>query len=257
MAILNVSADSFSGDGGAGIERARAFVAQGADIVDVGGESTRPGATPVDPVEEQRLVVPVVAAVAGMGVAVSIDTRNAGTMEAALDAGASIVNDVSGLTHDPAAARLVARRGCRVVIMHSRGTPETMAGLADYTDVVAEVKAELAARVAAAERAGVQRDRIVVDPGIGFAKNAEQNLVLLRGLAEFRSLGLPILVGVSRKSFIGRYGGEADPARRGPGSIAAAIFALERGATWLRVHDVAETVQAIRIWQTLSGSPIQ
>lgn len=251
--IVNASPDSFSGDGGLAL--ANQLIDEGADIIDIGGESTRPGAAPVDPQEEQRRVLPLIEALAARGVPLSIDTRNAGTMAAALDAGASMVNDVSGLTHDPAAAPLVAARGCTVVIMHSRGTPQTMATLAQYEDVVAEVKAELAARIDAAERAGVRRQNIIIDPGIGFAKTPEQNIRLLQHLAEFQSFGLPILVGVSRKSFIGRYGHEPNPAQRAPGSIAAALFALTQGATILRVHDVAATLQAVRMWQTLTASP--
>lgn len=254
-AILNVSPDSFSGDGGATLDRAHALIAQGADMLDIGGESTRPGAKPVDPLEEQRRVLPLIEALASSKIPLSIDTRNASTMRAALDAGATIVNDVSGLTHDPAAAPLVAAKGCRVIIMHSRGTPETMAGLAHYADVVAEVCDELAARVAAAERAGVRRENIILDPGVGFAKTAAQNIALLRGLPALAALGFPLLVGVSRKSFIGRYGAAPDPAQRLGGSIAAALFALTHGATILRVHDVAQTRQALRIWQTLSTPP--
>jgi dihydropteroate synthase len=173
-------------------------------------------------------------------------------MAAALDAGASIVNDVTGLAHDPDAAALVAARGCGVVLMHMRGTPQTMATLSAYGDVVADVVAELSARVDAALAAGVKRERIWIDPGIGFAKTAEQNLLLLQRLAAFVALGFPVLVGVSRKSFIGRFGGESDPARRGPGSLAAALYAVSRGASIVRVHDVAETIQALRMWQALT-----
>ncbi len=255
LAILNVSLDSFSGDGSTSAARGWAFIRSGADWLDVGGESTRPGAETTDPLVEQTRVLPLIRDLAASGIPISVDTRNASTMEAALDAGAGIVNDVSGLTYDPAAAPLVARRGCRVVIMHSRGTPQTMAALTQYGDLVAEVKGELGTRIEAAGRAGVRRENIIIDPGIGFAKTAEQNLELLRRLGEFQDFGLPILVGVSRKSFIGRCGGEPDAARRGPGSIAAALWALSQGASILRVHDVAETVQALRVWQTLSCGP--
>jgi len=255
MGILNVTPDSFS-DGGSFVTVAAAvaaglsMVADGADIVDVGGESTRPGAPAVSPSAEQARVVPVVRALAERGVRVSVDTRNAATMAAALDAGALIINDISGLTHDPAALALVARRGCPVVLMHMRGTPETMRQQAVYADVAAEVAAELWERVAAAEAAGIRRDAIVLDPGIGFAKDADQSMAVLRALP---ALGFPILIGVSRKSFIGAIAGEADPSRRLPGSLAAALFALSRGAAILRVHDVAETVQAVRIWQALTS----
>jgi len=175
-------------------------------------------------------------------------------MQAALDAGATMINDVSGLTHDPAAAGVVARAGCRVVLMHMRGTPQTMTGLTQYDDVVADVMRELAVRIAAAEGAGIAREKIIIDPGMGFAKSAAQNLEILRRLDEFAGFGLPILIGASRKSFIGTYGGESDPQRRAPGSIAAALFALDRGAAILRVHDVAETVQAVRVWTALRES---
>jgi dihydropteroate synthase len=172
-------------------------------------------------------------------------------MAAALEAGAGMVNDVSGLTHDPDAAALVAALGCRVVLMHMRGTPQTMPSLAGYDDVVGEVKSALAARVEAAVQAGVRRENLVVDPGIGFAKTAAHNVALLRGLRAFCAFGVPVLVGVSRKAFIGAIGGEADPVRRVAGSVAAALFALEQGASILRVHDVYETMQAIRVWTTL------
>ncbi|WP_448586880.1 dihydropteroate synthase [Thermaurantiacus sp.] len=253
MGVLNVTPDSFS-DGGrhldasAAIAAGRKMFADGADLVDVGAESTRPGAAAIDPAEEQARLLPVVRALAGIG-PVSADTRNAATMRAALAAGARVVNDVSGLAHDPDAARVVAEAGCPVVLMHMRGTPETMQARATYADVAAEVFAELAARLGAAEAAGIARRNIVADPGLGFAKTAEQNLVLLERLAAFHGLGVRLLVGASRKSFIGRFGGAASPADRLPGSLAAALVAAARGAHVLRVHDVAETVQALRIWR--------
>jgi dihydropteroate synthase len=253
MGVVNVTPDSFSGAGMLAPDAALS----GADIIDVGGESTRPGAAPVLPGVEQARILPLIAALAGQGVVVSVDTRNASTMAAALDAGARIVNDVSGLTHDPDSASLVARRGCPVVLMHMRGTPQSMASLAQYGDVVADVLAELSARVDAALQAGIARENIAIDPGIGFAKTPAQNLALLRGLHRFAALGLPVLVGVSRKSFVGIYGGEADPARRLPGSLAAGLFALSQGAAILRVHDVAETVQAVRVWRALADSGTQ
>jgi dihydropteroate synthase len=258
MGILNATPDSFSDGGlhflpGACIDAGHAMLAAGADILDVGGESTRPGAIPVPPDEEQRRVLPVIRALAAAGACVSVDTRNAATMAAALDAGAAIVNDVSALRHDPAARHSLAPRACQVVLMHMRGTPQTMAGLASYDDVVADVRDELSARVAEAEAAGIARARIIVDPGFGFAKTPAQSLALLRGLPALATLGLPLLVGVSRKGFLGLYGGEPDARRRGPASVAAAMFAAMRGAAILRVHDVAETVQALRVWQALTG----
>ncbi len=255
MGILNASPDSFANGGvGASVEAGLAAIGQGAAILDIGGESTRPGAAVISPAAEQARVLPLIEALAGTGVPLSIDTRNAATMRAALAAGASIVNDISGLTHDPASAAIVAGAGCRVVLMHMRGTPQTMTGMTGYQDLVADVVGELIARVDAAIRAGIARENIIVDPGIGFAKTGAQNLELLRRLGEFSALGFPVLAGVSRKSFIGTYGGEADPQRRGPGSIAAALFALERGASILRVHDVADTVQAVRVWTALRES---
>ena len=258
MGILNVTPDSFS-DGGDVMDAARAIeagqrmIADGAGILDVGGESTRPGAVPVPPEEERRRVLPVIAALAGRGVPLSVDTRNAGTMAAALDAGATIVNDVSALTHDAAAAPLVARRGCPVVLMHMRGTPVTMMAHATYADVAAEVTAELAARVSAAEAAGVARSSIAIDPGIGFAKTGEHNIMVLQRLPILLGLGCRIVVGVSRKSFIGQLSGAEDVKQRMAGSIAAGLYALSQGATILRVHDVAATIQAVRTWQRLAG----
>lgn len=258
MGVVNVTPDSFS-DGGvhadpqAAIATGLAMAAAGADIIDVGGESTRPGSAPVPPELEQARVVPVIRALAARGLRISVDTRNAATMAAALDAGAAIVNDVSALTHDPAAAALVARRGCPVVLMHMRGTPATMNAEANYADVAAEVTAELAVRIEAAQRAGIARSAIAIDPGIGFAKQAEHSVALLRRLPELAVLGYPILVGVSRKSFLGRISGEAEASRRLPASLAAALFAVYQGAQILRVHDVMETIQALKMWQALAG----
>lgn len=256
MGILNATPDSFS-DGGlhetgsAAITAARQMIAAGADIIDIGGESTRPGATPVPPALEQARTLPIIAALRDAGAVLSIDTRNAETMQAALTAGAAIVNDVSGLTHDPAAAAAVAAANCPVVLMHMRGTPQTMVSLATYADPVAEVFAELDQRLQAALKAGISHNRIALDPGIGFAKTPEHSIAMLRGLSAFRRLGCPILVGVSRKGLIGKLTGEPVAARRDPGSIAAALFALSQGASILRVHDVAGTVQAVRVWQAL------
>lgn len=258
MGVINVTPDSFS-DGGDhlrpedAIAAGRAMVAAGADILDVGGESTRPGADRIPPAEEIGRIVPVIAALARLA-PVSVDTRNAATMQAALAAGARIVNDVSGLAHDPEAAAVVAAAGCPVVLMHMRGTPATMNALADYADVALDVHDELAERIARAEAAGIARARIVVDPGIGFAKTAAQNLALLRRLPLFRGFGLNLLVGVSRKRFIGHYGDAPDPRSRGPGSLAAALWAAINGASILRVHDVAETVQALKVWRAIAGA---
>ena len=258
MAVLNVTPDSFS-DGGAHATAAEAIaagqrmVAEGADILDIGGESTRPGSAPLPPEQEQARILPVIAGLRGMGVPISVDTRNAATMAAALDAGAVIVNDVSALRHDPAAAGLVATRGCAVVLMHMRGTPATMNALAQYDDVAAEVAAELGASMDRVRQAGVAPAQVVLDPGIGFAKTGAHNVALLRQLSRLLALNRPLLVGVSRKRFIGTLGGGAVPNERGAGSLAAALFALSRGAAILRVHDVAASVAAVRVWSALAG----
>ncbi len=259
MGILNATPDSFSGGGAtqgpsALIETGLAMRAAGAAIIDVGGESTRPGAAVVPPDIEIARIVPVIGGLARDGVTVSVDTRNAATMRAALDAGARIVNDVSGLRHDPAAAPLVAAAACPVILMHMRGTPATMSAQALYDDVVADVLAELAATRDAALAAGIAPAAIALDPGFGFAKRGAQNVALLRALPSFRALGHPVLAGVSRKRFIGELAGEPDPARRDPGSIAAALFAAGRGAAIIRVHDVPGTVQALRVWQALADA---
>ncbi|HQT75507.1 MAG: dihydropteroate synthase [Rhodospirillales bacterium 20-64-7] len=257
MGILNVTPDSFS-DGGqrtdadTAIRAGMQMAADGADIVDVGGESTRPGASVVPPEVEQARIVPVVRALAAAGVVVSVDTRNASTMRATLDAGARIINDISGLAHDPAAAPLVAERGCPVVLMHMRGTPATMNTLATYQDVLAEVRAELLDRLHAAIASGIRPDAIALDPGLGFAKHPEHSRAVLCRLAELATLGYPLLVGLSRKGFIGALSDEPAADRRLGGSLAAGLFAVLHGASILRVHDVRETVQAIRVWQSLA-----
>ena len=258
MGVLNVTPDSFS-DGGrfldqnVAIRAGLAMFADGADIIDVGGESTRPRSAPTAPETEQARILPVIRSLAASGVRVSVDTRHATTMEAALDAGASIINDISGLTFDPRAASVAASCRCAVVLMHMRGEPADMHRHTQYDDVVATVGRELADRVARAEAAGVAGDSIVLDPGIGFAKTPRQSMELLRRLPEFLALGHPVAVGVSRKSFLAPVTGEPSPSRRFPGSLAAGLFALSRGATILRVHDVQETVQAVKVWRALSS----
>jgi dihydropteroate synthase len=258
MGILNVTPDSFS-DGGrlatteTAVAAGVAMLEAGADILDIGGESTRPGAETVEPAEEQVRILPVIRALAVRGAAISVDTRNAGTMAAALSAGARIVNDVSALAHDPGAARVIAAHRAPVVLMHMRGTPATMQALATYGAIGFEVAAELADRIAAAEAAGIDRAQILLDPGLGFAKTGPQNLDLLRDLSPLKALGLPLLIGLSRKGFIGSLSGEPIAARRLGGSLAGALFALTQGARILRVHDVPETVQAVRVWQALTA----
>lgn len=260
MGIVNVTPDSFS-DGGDQLDPAQAVATgiamaeAGAAIIDVGGESTRPGSDPTPPDIEQARILPVIRDLACAGLIVSVDTRNVSTMEAALDAGATIVNDVSALSHDPDAASIVACRGCPVVLMHMRGEPKTMQAHATYDDIALDVARELAARLETAQKAGIPRDRIALDPGIGFAKRASHSGELLRRLPLLLTLGCPLLVGLSRKSLIGRLGQAARPKDRLPGSLAGALFALSRGASILRVHDVPETAQAIRVWQAMLGPP--
>ena len=256
MGILNVTPDSFS-DGGkhntesAAIEAGLAMLEAGADILDIGGESTRPNAAIVPPAEEINRISGVISALAARGAVISVDTRNAATMAAALDAGARIINDVSGLKHDPAARALVSERGCPVILMHMRGSPMTMNCQAQYTDVAGDVLAELTATRDAALAAGIAAQNIALDPGFGFAKLGAQNLTLLRATARFAAIGHPLLIALSRKKFIGEFGAEPDPAKRLPGSLAAGLYALAQGAHILRVHDVPETVQALRVWQRL------
>ena len=256
MAIVNVTPDSFS-DGGqfadssAAAEAGADMAAEGAAIVDVGGESTRPGAKPVWEGDEIERVVPVIRQLAAGGAAVSVDTRKADVMTAALGGGARMVNDVSALTWDDRSAGVIAAAGVPVVLMHHRGKPETMQDDPRYDDVLAEVYAWLDERIIAAEAAGIVRERILIDPGFGFGKNVAHNLELMNGLALFHSLGCPLVVGASRKRTIGALSGEAPTGRRLGGSLAFALKAAEQGAQLLRVHDVPETMQALRIWRGL------
>ncbi|WP_103333324.1 dihydropteroate synthase [Pseudotabrizicola formosa] len=255
MGILNVTPDSFS-DGGlflnpqAAMMQARAMAAQ-ADILDVGGESTRPGAVEVSADEETARAVPVIAALRAAGIerAVSVDTRKAAVAKAALKAGAGIVNDVTALQFDPEMAALVAKAGVPVILMHSILTPDRMQDAPEYDDVLLDVYDALAARVAQAEAAGIACNRIAIDPGIGFGKTLAHNLALLARLSLFHSLGLPVLLGASRKRFIGTLTGEDDAARRMPGSIAVALAGVAQGVQMIRVHDVAETRAALTLWQ--------
>lgn len=260
MGILNVTPDSFS-DGGrhldpaAAVARAEAMLAAGADILDIGGESTRPGSDPVAEAEEIDRVLPVISALRGAGVAapISIDTRKAGVAAAAFAAGADLFNDVSALAWDPASLGVAAASGRPVCLMHAQGDPKTMQDAPCYDDVLLEVTAFLDARIAAAEAAGIARDRILVDPGIGFGKTVEHNLALIRGLSILHGTGCAILFGASRKRFIGAIGGAPDPSGRTAGSLAVALEALRQGAQVLRVHDVAETRQALALWSALNA----
>jgi dihydropteroate synthase len=256
MGIVNVTPDSFS-DGGrfadsaAAAEAGADMAAGGAAIVDVGGESTRPGAKTVWEGDEIERVIPVVRQLAMSGAAVSVDTRKADVMTAAIDAGARMVNDVSALTHDGRSGGVIAASDVPVVLMHHKGSPETMQDDPRYDDVLVEIYLWLEERIAAAESAGIKRERIMVDPGFGFGKNVGHNLELMNGLAMFHSLGCPVVIGASRKRTIGALSGEAPANGRLGGSIAFAIKAAEQGAQLLRVHDVPETVQALRIWRGL------
>lgn len=258
MGVVNVTPDSFS-DGGryfgpdAAIAHAKQLVADGADILDIGGESTRPGSLPVDEAEELRRVLPVLEGIAGLGVPVSVDTTKPGVMRAALARGASMVNDILAL-RTPGAIEAVAASGAGVSLMHMQGEPRSMQANPKYDDVVGEVRAFLAARVAACEAAGIARERIVVDPGFGFGKTAAHNLALLRGLASLASLGVPVLAGLSRKSTLGQITGRP-VAERLAASIAAALLAVERGARIVRVHDVAATRDALAMLDAVSGIP--
>lgn len=256
MGIVNVTPDSFS-DGGRWAEPERAvehglrLLADGADLLDVGGESTRPGARAVGEEEELRRVLPVIRGLAARAAApLSIDTRRASVARAALAAGACIVNDVAPAADDAEMVRAVREAGAGLVLMHARGTPETMAGLAQYADVVGEVEAELARAVASAVAQGVPRACLVVDPGVGFAKEAAHNVALLAALGRLARLA-PVLAGASRKRVIGELCGEPSPQGRLGGSVAAALWCAQRGASVLRVHDVKETRQALAVWRAL------
>ncbi len=257
MGILNVTPDSFS-DGGrhADVETACAaalqMVADGATIIDIGGESTRPGAAEVPEAEEILRTAPVIEAIRTQSqIPISIDTRKATVGLEALEAGANLVNDVSGFTFDPALAPLAAQASVPVCIMHAQGDPATMQEDPQYADVLLDVYDYLDAQIDRLEAIGVVREQIVIDPGIGFGKTLEHNLTLLRNLSLFHGLGCPILLGVSRKGFIGKIGEEPQAAARAPGSIAVGLAALAQGVQFLRVHDVAETVQALRLWQAV------
>jgi dihydropteroate synthase len=251
MAIVNVTPDSFA-DGGerfdpdVAIADAKQMVADGADLLDVGGESTRPGADPLPDAEEWRRVAPVLEGVRGLGVPVSIDTYKASIADKAIDLGASIVNDISALVYDPALAAVVARRRAAVILMHNRGRSRAMYAEAQYADVAAEVSAELAARVDDAERAGISRDRILVDPGLGFAKRAAHTYAALAGLPQLAALGLPMVSGPSRKSFLKVAVGDVPPAARVWGTAAAVTASILFGAHIVRVHDVKAMVDVAR-----------
>lgn len=254
--VINVTPDSFSDGGEAlalseALKRGRAMLDDGADILDVGGESTRPGAEPVSAEEERARVVPVVKGLSKMGALVSIDTRRAEIMAAAIDAGAGIVNDVTALTGDQDSLGLVADRGVAVVLMHMQGEPGSMQENPQYENAAEDVFGTLKARFEACEEAGIRRHRIAVDPGIGFGKTVNHNLEILNRLDIYRGLGLPVLLGVSRKSFIANLSCGEAPKDRVPGSLAAVLAAWAQGVRMFRVHDVAETHQALAVAQAI------
>ncbi|HSW45812.1 MAG TPA: dihydropteroate synthase [Phycisphaerae bacterium] len=262
VGILNVTPDSFS-DGGAFVDPGTAVEAgcrmadEGADVVDVGGESTRPGSSAVSAEEQIRRTKPVIAELSrrfgAEGPAISIDTRFAAVAKAALDAGARIINDVSALRDDPEMAAMIAERGAGAILMHMKGTPTNMQDNPVYRDVVAEVRSFLAERIEAAVGAGIARERIIVDPGIGFGKTTEHNLEILRRIGKFRSLGVPVMVGPSRKRFIGQVLGIENPADRLMGTMAAAAACVLSGVELVRVHDVAAARQVVDLCAAIRG----
>ncbi len=261
MGILNATPDSFS-DGGrhAGVDAARmgAQAMAAADVLDVGGESTRPGADFIPVPDEIARVVPVIRALRqdNAGCRISIDTRKAAVAEAAISAGANLVNDVSGFTFDPALAPLCAAAGAPVCVMHAQGDPATMQDAPQYENVLLDVYDFLHNRIEDLQAQGIPKGRIIADPGIGFGKTQAHNLALLSRLSLFHGLGVPVLLGASRKRFIGTIGGAANAQDRGPGSVAVALAALAQGVQIVRVHDVAETAQAIALWRAATlGSP--
>lgn len=258
MGILNVTSDSFS-DGGlfddpaAALSHARAMIDAGADILDIGGESTRPGAVTVGNADEIARTAPVIAAIrAGSGVPISIDTRKADVAAAALAAGATLVNDVAAMSFDPAIAQVTRASGAPICLMHAQGDPATMQANPRYDDVLLDVYDFLAARIAVAEAAGITRDLIVVDTGIGFGKTMEHNLALLRGMSLFHGLGCPILLGASRKKFIGTLGNAPEARDRMAGSLAVALQGIASGVQFVRVHDTFETRQAMSLHMAMA-----
>ena len=253
MGVLNITPDSFS-DGGdynnleEAFDRAAKLVNAGADILDVGGQSTRPGAKSISPEAELERVIPVIKRIRKhLNVPISVDTTRATIAEQAIRSGADLVNDISGGTFDPEMLPTVAELEIPIVLMHIRGTPETMQQLTDYDDLVGEILTVLEERIAAAEQAGIARSRLIIDPGIGFGKTYEQNLELLRQLHQFKSLGVPILVGTSRKSFIGKILDQSDPKQRVWGTASTCCASIAQGADILRVHDLPEMWDVSRV----------
>jgi dihydropteroate synthase len=262
VGVLNVTPDSFS-DGGRffspaeALAQGRRMVAEGAAVIDAGAESTRPGSARVPAAEQIARLRPILPELSRLGALVSIDTTRAEVAEFALDAGAAIVNDVSAGRDDPELLPLVARRGAAVILMHMLGQPATMQQNPVYTDVVGEVREFLAERLAAAERDGVERERCIVDPGIGFGKRLEHNLEILAGIGRLAALGRPVMVGPSRKRFLGELTGVQEPAGRLAGTLAACLEAFRRGATIFRVHDVGPVVQALAVAGAVRGAAVR
>lgn len=256
MGIINVTPDSFS-DGGSYIEAEEAIdhgwrlVEEGADILDIGGESTRPDADPVSPQQEMDRVLPVIEGLKDCGKIISVDTRHAATMLEAANAGAGMINDVTALQQDDESMNAAANSNLPVCLMHMQGTPQTMQQNPQYDDVVTDVRSFLESRINACEEAGITKDRIVIDPGIGFGKTLQHNLTLLHNINELKSLEVPVLLGLSRKSFIEKICPGTPANDRLPGSIAAALWVLEQGADILRVHDVAATRQAVSVFEAI------
>lgn len=260
MGVVNVTPDSFS-DGGDyldkddAIGRAIRIEAEGADIIDIGGESTRPGAEDISAETEWQRIGPVIEGLSGkVGIPISVDTRKAEVAEKALKCGVKIINDVSGLCQDNRMARVVAKYNAHLIVMHMKGSPKNMQDGPLYNDLISEISTSLNESIECAERAGVGKDRIIIDPGIGFGKTLEHNLEILRRLSEFKKFGRPICVGLSRKSFIGKILGMTEPRDRLWGTIAANIVAVFKGANILRVHDVRETADALKVMSKITGS---
>jgi dihydropteroate synthase len=260
IGVLNVTPDSFS-DGGAddsvegAVARGLAMVTAGADFIDIGGESTRPRAEPVTLEAEQARVLPVIEGLmaAGCAAPISIDTRNAATARAALAAGAKIFNDISALSHDEDSLALAAETGAFVCLMHAQGDPRTMQENPSYDDVLLDVFVYLEKRIMACVKAGIALEKMIVDPGIGFGKTMDHNLALIAGLSTFQAFGCPVMLGASRKRFIGTLSDEPDASRRAPGSIAAALAGVAQGVQIVRAHEVTETRQALRVWTAATG----
>ena len=258
MGIVNVTPDSFS-DGGNYVQAEKAIahglqlLDEGADILDIGGESTRPNAKSVSTEEEIARIVPVIEGLARKAPFISIDTRNSQTMQAAIKAGANIINDISGLTHDPKAISVVEQSGLPICIMHMKGTPQTMQDKPSYGNVIDEIIAFFEERLEFCVSHGIDKNAVIIDPGIGFGKTLEHNLEILKNLDKFQHFGCPVLLGASRKSFIGALSGEDNPQNRLGGSLAAALHGLTKGARIFRVHDVKETRQAFTVYDAVSG----